>query len=223
MKRPKTSVIYDLDGTIADTERFHLEAWAVTAEKYSLLIPPSDIHLSSLGTSTLSTLRVLFPDLEESLREEIASFKFATLTSLIENSKVELMPGFYETWKSLPALGLNIGICTAARAANVLALEKSGGQIGEILTSLGGEIVSKEMCEKGKPCPDPLLLAIKLAGAKRTEEVVYVGDAPADRECARRAGVEYVHFGTVTHSHSSSSPVIQDHRELLGILEKSYQ
>lgn len=218
MNRLKTSVIYDLDGTIADTEKFHLEAWAVTGRKYGLPASPLEIHSASLGTSTLSTLKVLFPDLGESHRAEIAAFKFASLISLIENSNVQLMSGFYETWKCLVSKGINLGICSAARTENIMALKKSGGEISEVLASLDGKIVSKEMCSRGKPSPEPLLMTVGLVGATRAEEVLYVGDAPADQECALRAGIDYLHFGSLP-APMSPSMIIQDHRELLGILK----
>jgi phosphoglycolate phosphatase-like HAD superfamily hydrolase len=47
---------------------------------------------------------------------------------------------------------------------------------------------------RGKPAPDPILLALTDLGVDPAD-AVYVGDMPVDQEAAHRAGVPYVHAG----------------------------
>jgi beta-phosphoglucomutase len=211
------AVVYDLDGTIVDTEKFHLQAWELTSGEFSLGISGERIHRASLGISSEKTLTALFPSLEPRHRSAIASRKFRTMLRLMEDEEVELMPGFYAIWEKLRSAGMPVGICTSARKENVLALTKTKGLLSEILKNLEGRVVWKESCARGKPFPDPLLETLRRVGSPHPSSVVYVGDAHADFLCAHAAGTQYLHFTTPNTPPPPHLPpsvrVITDHRE----------
>jgi len=188
------AVIFDLDGTIADTECFHRQAWEITTQNYKLGILGEEIFKASLGISSIKTLQRLLPESWHAQIPEIAESKFQTTMDLMRDQEIRIMPGFLETYSALLDRNVQVGICTSARAENVIALLESKGSLPDILRSLQGRIVWKEMTDLGKPAPDPLLLAMTLLGSPAADEVVYVGDALADYTCAQSVGTYYYHF-----------------------------
>jgi len=53
--------------------------------------------------------------------------------------------------------------------------------------------VGNESYKHAKPCPDPILVALKESGyLDKKDQVVYIGDAKQDQLCAEAAGVDYI-------------------------------
>lgn len=213
------AVIFDLDGTIADTECFHREAWELTSKAFALGIPGEDIFRTSLGISSTKTLKQMLPESWDNQIPEVAEYKFQTTMRLLQGSEIRLMPGFEETYAQLCENNLSIGICTSAREANIQALMASRGKLPEILRALEGKIVWKEMTVSGKPSPEPLLLTMRVLGSPLPASVLYVGDAAADYTCSQSAGTQYLHFAEDDKNLPSELmgkvTSISDHRRLL--------
>jgi beta-phosphoglucomutase-like phosphatase (HAD superfamily) len=216
------AVIFDLDGTIADTECFHREAWNLTSNTYQLGISGEELFVASLGISSVKTLKQMLPECWNDRISEVAEYKFKTTMDLLEGNEVRLMPGFEETYDRLSENNIKIGICTSAREANIRALLASRGKLPEILQKMEGKIVWKEMTNLGKPSPQPLLLSMNMLGVSVPKFVLYIGDAVADFACAQSAGTGYLHFAA-DRAHSPEAltgrvKVIDDHRQLLDLL-----
>src|SRR4030042_395342 len=88
-----------------------------------------------------------------------------------------------EVLETLSGRGFSIGIVTrGCHAYAVRALETTG------LLPFVDLILGSDDTANPKPDPEPLLYAMSILHAKRSE-VVMVGDSAEDSECARRAGV----------------------------------
>src|SRR5690606_23280337 len=63
-----------------------------------------------------------------------------------------------------------------------------------LVEMLGASFVTVRTPEavRGKPAPDPLMLAMVDAGVDPAD-TIYVGDMAVDQQAARRAGVAYAH------------------------------
>ncbi len=217
------TIIYDLDGTIIDTEQFHIKAWTVTAQEYSLGYSGEHIYAASKGISSKKTLENLLPQDRYAIIPQAAESKFQHMMRVMENEPVSLLAGFEETFAQLQQYGVKIGICTSARKENVNALQQNkSSPISEILRSLAGKIAWKEMFNQGKPSAEPLLLALNLVDST-PQNALYIGDAVADYGCAKNASTEFVYFcpqGTSPEKEIPESvPRIQNHPELLGLIK----
>jgi len=218
-----SGIIYDLDGTIVDTERFHREAWELTSREYGFGLSGEQLYFASKGISSKKTLERCLPLELHGFIDQAAEAKFRSMIHLMEHAFIELLPGFMETYEALRADKLSVGICTSARQENVEALRQNKtSSISSILESLVGKVAWIEMYKEGKPAAEPLLLTCQLIGVDKGN-VLYVGDALADYKCAQNAGVHFVYFcgenATPDEKIPSTVQRIMDHRELIELLE----
>jgi pyrophosphatase PpaX len=220
------AVIYDLDGTIIDTEQFHRRAWELASREYGLGFSGEEIYHASKGISSKKTLeRILPPELPERGRiiSDAAEAKFRYMMGLMEQGDVELLPGFMETFDALQQYNLPLGICTSARQENVEALQRNrNSPISRILESLAGKVAWKEMFSNGKPSAEPLQVTLQMMGNLPPERAVYVGDAHPDYLCAHNAGTQFVYFCEnllqKVKEMPETVPTINDHRGLLALI-----
>ena len=212
------AVIYDLDGTIIDTEKLHQNAWELTSQEYSLGFSGEEIYVASKGISSKKTLETILPQERYDIIASAAEAKFRYLMRLTENDPIEVFTGFMDTFEVLRKNNIRIGICTSARKENVDALQQNrSSQISYVLDSLQGKVVWKEMCREGKPAAEPLLLTLNMVGVNAAQ-ALYVGDAIADYQCAQNANVkDFVYFcsGEPDSKIPVDVPQINDHRKLL--------
>ncbi len=222
-----SAVIYDLDGTIIDTERFHQEAWELTSQEYGFGLSGEQLYLASKGISSKKTLEKVLPVERHPIIDQATEAKFRYMMELMEHEQIGVFPGFSETFEMLrgyvvPGFHFPLGICTSARKENVDALQRNKNSfISLVLQDLSGKVAWKEMYKEGKPAAEPLLLASRLVGVD-VKNVLYVGDALADYQCAQNAGAAFVYFcgenATPDGKIPSSVPRIKDHRELMELL-----
>ncbi|MEE1822820.1 HAD family hydrolase [Streptomyces sp. BE20] len=173
-------VVFDLDGTLADSWSLHLRCLrrsvaAVGSDR------PSGARLAAAQRPTdLETLAALVP--AELLAGAARAYDLALREELAgATSPVPPMPGARELVGLLRAEGLVLGICTGrSRAHARLLLDACGLPLD--LT------VAREDAARPKPAADGLLLALRRLGLA-PEEAVYVGDSPADARQGAAAGV----------------------------------
>jgi 2-phosphoglycolate phosphatase len=179
-------VLFDLDGTLVDSAPdLHDALSALCAE--SARPPPSPAatrRVVSLGSRALlaSALGPLPDDPEayEALRR-----RFLTLYAATAYGRTSWMEGVPELLSALGMLGHRWGIVTNKPAALTKAVlaRLDVGRFPPPAAVVAGDTLSQR-----KPDPAPLLYALRTAGAD-PREGLYVGDAAADIEAARRAGL----------------------------------
>ncbi|MGW1194397.1 HAD family hydrolase [Streptomyces sp. NPDC002536] len=173
------SLLLDLDGVLLDTRPVMKEAWRAVQQRHGLDVPfeQYEQHLGRPFDDIMSRLGV--DDADEVVHRTYseASKAVAYLARPFE--------GVEEVLHTLVARGWLLGVVTSKsldRAAPLL------GQLGcpfRAVRAAGGP-------GRGKPAPDPLLLALVDLCADPVQ-ATFVGDMAVDHEAARRAGVAYVH------------------------------
>lgn len=174
------TVIFDFDGTMADTNDVVVNSWQHTYKTYLGHEVPREVIMESFGEPLEITMKKVFPNEDqEEVIECYRSYQRDVFTEVID-----LFPGIYELIVALKKGGFKIGIVTSRiKATTRGAVEKFG------LADYIDNIVSCEDTTSHKPNPEPVLLALKNLGAK-TEEAVMVGDSIFDILCAKNAGVK---------------------------------
>ena len=180
---PLRAVLWDLDGTLMDSQQNHWLAWQATmvAEGHLLTY---DQFLASFGQRNDVVLRGFFgPRLTDDQVMRIADAKEARYRELLRGDGADLLPGVRQWLSRLGTEGWRQAIASSAPRANVdTALAVLG--IGDCFEA----IVAGEDVRHGKPDPEVFLLAASRLGV-RTRQCVVVEDAPAGLEAARRAGM----------------------------------
>lgn len=180
-----TTVLFDLDGTIADTNEVILQTIAGTLEMSTGRSWHREEILPHWGIRLRDQLLILHPeiDLERAVpfyrrlyleRHRTLLAEFSGVRSLLEQLRID---------------GYHLGVVTSKKASSA---QLTLGDIGyEEFFSL---LVADEDTERHKPYPDPLLVAIERLGVSALE-AIYVGDNPDDITAARAAGMGAVAVG----------------------------
>ncbi len=216
MPKIKT-VLFDLDGTLADTAPDLAGALNYVLKKHHYEPLPYDTirPYVSHGGVALTTLGFgkEHPDFDTLYQELLQHYK-----NNIAN-ETTLFPGMNELLLELEKNNINWGIVT----------NKPGWLTEPLLdalnlTSRAAAIVSGDTLEQRKPHPAPIFHACELAGSK-AEECLYVGDAERDIEAGNRAGMPSIValFGYIAESDTpeqwGAHASIQCPQDIIGIID----
>jgi len=176
-------IIFDCDGTLADTMPSHYEAWMAVLDRYSLQM--SEDRFYALGG--WPTLRVAELLIRESGREVDAH--------RLSHEKEELFTEMLHLVRPIEPVAevvrahrgqLPLAVATGATRPICEQILEKIGLAGSFLT-----IVSSEDVHHHKPAPDVFLEAARRIGVDPAHCRVYEDTDPGI-EAARRAGMRYV-------------------------------
>lgn len=177
------NILFDLDGTLLDTNRLILESWRHTHQRFRNTDFDEAQILSTFGEPLLITVANLFPDIPQ---EETVSAYREYQTGRFEEM-LDIFPGVQEMLFTLFEKGYKLGVVTSRlRASSYRGLEKYG------ILPYFSCVITADDCEKYKPDPEPINRAL-LQMNIRPEETVMVGDSMFDIKCAQNAGVRSVY------------------------------
>jgi HAD superfamily hydrolase (TIGR01509 family) len=180
MTATRPAVLFDLDGTLLDTNYFHSVSWWYALREAGEDIPMSRIHpLIGMGSDQL---------LVDLLGEERKGLS-------------DLHAKYYKPFKKdLHAFpkGAELMAQVARRGAQVvLATSSKEEDLDQLLEALAAdedvidEIVHGDMVGSSKPAPDIFAVAMERLGLG-AEQTMVVGDTRWDIEAAAKLGVEVV-------------------------------
>ena len=180
------AVLFDLDGTFADTAPDLARALNVMRAARNLPPVPLEATRSVTSTGARGLLRVGFGMAPE--HPEYAAMRDEFLTIYTKNLCVEtrLFPGMSELLDGIEARGMKWGIVTnkVERLAKPLIEQLALG-------ARCGCVVGGDTAGVTKPHPAPLLAASRLLGIA-PDLSVYVGDDLRDVEAGRAAGMKTI-------------------------------
>jgi beta-phosphoglucomutase len=180
------AVLWDLDGTLVNSEEYHWQSWrdALAPEGLSITY---DQFLGSFGMKNDPIMRQWLGDgytPERSVR--IAEAKEADYRRLAQLHGLTPLPGAREWVARLRAAGWRQAIATSAPRENAEVMLAALG-----MTSLFDAVVVAEDVSHGKPDPEVFVTAAARVGVPPSRAIV-VEDAAAGIEGARRAGMKSV-------------------------------
>jgi HAD superfamily hydrolase (TIGR01549 family) len=178
--------IFDVDGTLIDSNDFHAEAWQKAFEKYDKKIPFDKLRPQiGKGADTLLPEFLTEKEIEE-FGDEIAEIRSKILKNDYR-ARIKAFPKVRELFEKIKAGGGRIALASSANEDEVEAYKK----IADI-TDLIEKSTSADDAEKSKPEPDIFRAALKLLGNPAPETVLVVGDTPYDAEAAAKAKLKIV-------------------------------
>jgi beta-phosphoglucomutase len=183
--------IFDLDGVIVDTAKFHYLAWKNLAD--SLDIPFSEEKNEQLkGVSRVKSLEKILEwghkILPEAEFESLMSKKNEEYLSYVNQmTKKDILPGVMETLDYLRSNGYAIALGSASKNARLI-LSKVG------LEAYFEEIIDGNEVTKAKPNPEVFLKGIDALGGTPEYAIVFE-DSLAGIEAANTARMTSVGIG----------------------------
>ena len=183
------AVLWDLDGTLADSKEYHWRAWKRAMGAEGMTITQAQF-LASFGQRNDSILdEWLGPEASPVQVERVGNAKEAFYRELVKNEGVTPLPGAAEWVLLLHEEGWRQAIASSAPRLNVKVMHEALGFSGQIDTLVAAEDVTA-----GKPDPEVFLRAAHQLGVPPGRCVV-VEDAEAGIEAARRGGMPSVGVG----------------------------
>ncbi|MEU7580834.1 HAD family phosphatase [Streptomyces sp. NPDC041068] len=181
-----TSVIFDLDGTLVDSEPNYFEASRAllaeyTGREYTWADNESYVGISS--HETLATWKKEY-GIEASHAELLADLDRRYLA--LARAETHVYPEMRKLVERLHEAGVPMAVASGSSRAAIEAILAGTGLDAQLTT-----FVSAEEVPRGKPAPDVFLAAAALLGAEPKDCVVFEDAAPG-AEAARAAGMRCV-------------------------------
>jgi beta-phosphoglucomutase len=185
------AAIFDLDGVIVDTAKYHYLAWKRLANSLGFDFSESDNERLK-GVSRVRSLEILLGfggvTLDEAAKAEAAARKNAWYVDYISNLGAgEILPGAADYLRALRSRGVKTALGSASKNAPLI-LERLG------ITPLFDVIVDGNKVSQAKPDPEVFLRAAAELATPPVSCVVFE-DAEAGIQAALRAGMGVVGIG----------------------------
>ena len=174
-----TTLLFDLDGTLLDTNELIIKSFMHTLDHYYPDRYKREDILPFMGPSLVETFSSIDPERTEEMAQRYISFNMEN-----HDRYVTEFEGVYETINKLKNAGFKLGIVTAKRAETVA--------LGLKLTKLGPffeTVVTLDDVVHTKPDPEPVNKALDFFGA-RPEEAMMIGDNHHDILAGKNAGTQ---------------------------------
>ncbi|SCY50732.1 beta-phosphoglucomutase [Flavobacterium caeni] len=187
----KKAFIFDLDGVIVDTAKYHFLAWQKIAAELGIEFTPE--HNEELkGVSRVRSLDIILQlgkmsasqeDKDRWLKQKNEDY----LSYLVHMDQSELLPGVLHILQFLKDHGQPIALGSASKNARPI-LEKTG------ILPYFDAIVDGNDVTNAKPDPEVFVQAAKLLGIDNTHAIVFE-DSVAGVQAANIAGMTSIGIG----------------------------
>jgi beta-phosphoglucomutase len=180
------AVLWDMDGTLVDSEDYHWSAWRDTMAGEGVVISHEQF-LKTFGQRNDSILPLwLGADVSLQRMQSVGDAKEDLYRKLVHIGGLAPLPGAREWIQRLREEGWRQAIASSAPRENIdVVLEVIG------LAGVFDTVVSAEDVTRGKPDPQVFLTAASRLGADPSCSIV-VEDAAPGIEAARRAGMRSI-------------------------------
>lgn len=183
-------IIFDLDGVLCRTDRYHLAAWRTLAGRLGIALPP-DAAERTRGVGRMESLDIVLGeragDFTREQKRALAEEKNALYREyLAQLTPADAEPLARETLTELRRRGVKLAVASSSRNAPLI-LDKLA------LAALLDAVIDGGMISRSKPDPEVFLKAAA-ALALPPARCAVVEDAQSGIEAARRGGFRAIAY-----------------------------
>jgi HAD superfamily hydrolase (TIGR01509 family) len=186
MSESVTAVLFDVDGTLVDSNYLHAVTWWEAFSQAGYDVAMADIH-RAIGMGSGQMLDKLLPGDRDTDQDDSLRTAHSALYSTYW-SRLRPLRGAADLLRACKKHGLKVVLASSADEPEFNALRAAL----DAEDAIDGATFSGEV-ERSKPAPDLVQVALDKAGVP-ADEAVFVGDTIWDVQAARKAGVRCICF-----------------------------
>jgi HAD superfamily hydrolase (TIGR01509 family) len=184
------AVLFDMDGVLYDSMKNHADTWVGSFRRSGIDFKPEEAYMNEgrTGNGTISLTYKKYLNREATEEEKEAIYR-EKVRLMADAPEAGIYPGMQELVEKLRESGIECLVVTGSRQPTLL---------GKLKNDFGFEsdqIVSGHDVKKGKPHPEPYLIALQRSGHKNSECVV-IENAPLGIQSAKCAGIYTIAVNT---------------------------
>jgi HAD superfamily hydrolase (TIGR01509 family) len=212
------AVLFDVDGTLVDTNYLHATTWWQAFRQYGHTVPMSAVH-RAIGMGSDKLLDHLLPDGRDRADDDAIRLAHTALYAQFW-SRLAPFDGAADLLRACAGRGRRVVLASSAAVPELAALRAALDADDAVDAATSASEVGES-----KPAPDLVELALERAGVP-AGRAVFVGDTRWDVEAAGRAGMRCVCVLTGGWSReelrtAGAAAVYDDPRALLAGLDAS--
>ncbi len=185
------AILFDLDGTLTNTDPLHFRAWQDTLADYGLSLDQAGYNQHISGRENAAITRDLLPQLSAAEGEQLAAAKEARFRDRAE--QLERLTGLDRMLHWCTAHQLQRAIVSNAPRANAEFMLQALD-----LTAIFPVVVLGEDAPRAKPDPAPYQLALQELGVA-AEQAIAFEDSPSGIRSATGAGLTTLGVASTHH------------------------
>ncbi|HEU4846820.1 MAG TPA: HAD family phosphatase [Rubrobacteraceae bacterium] len=160
------ALLFDLDGTLAETDSLHLPTWVDALEPYGVEVDEEFYRDRISGRSTAEIVRELLPELTDEQGRSIGDAKEASFRK--RSFELDPLPGLEDFIERGRKRGMWIALVTNAPVENVEAI-----LLALNLRDYFDTVVLADEVEAVKPDPAPYIAALEKTGVPAEEALAF--------------------------------------------------
>mgnify|MGYP004499687297 CR=1 FL=1 len=180
------AVLFDVDGTLVDSNDLHAHAWAEAFRQFGVEVPLAAIY-TQIGKGGDNLIPALLPpDVVQQQQAAIEAYR-SELFQRDYLPRVVPFAGVRPLFERLAGDGIRILLASSSRQAEVSHMISLLG-----VEDLVDDFTSKDDVEHSKPCPDIFEAALRKVAPVGADRAIAVGDSPWDVKAAAGAGLRTI-------------------------------
>lgn len=211
------AVIFDMDGTLLDTESISIKSWKQTAEKFHFTIT-DDILFSLIGRTRQEQQSIFDTFMPKDIQGEAIAFHNQNKKAMKRRDGVPQKTNLKALMKDIREMGYRLALATSEQKEEV-AYNLQETQIADVFEV----IVCAGMVKRGKPEPDIYLKTAKDLNL-RPQDCLVVEDSFSGVRSAYRAGMDVVmipdKLAPDEELHPLCTYILEDLSALLALLKR---
>jgi HAD superfamily hydrolase (TIGR01509 family) len=197
---PLSALLFDLDGTLLNTNELHARAWQRALDSQGFRVPDGRIvmEIGKAGEQVVPSL--VGEEAEAHHGDALRDAQGEAYRKIVRGGDMDIFPGVEALLEACRERGLQTALVTGSGADDLdVVLDVVEESAGVDLAASFDVLVTGDDAEAGKPAPDPVQAAAGKLGTT-PGQCALVGDTPYDAQAARRAGA--VGLGVLTGVHA---------------------
>jgi HAD superfamily hydrolase (TIGR01549 family) len=206
-------VIFDVDGTLVDSNDAHARAWVDAFADHGITVAYESVR-RAIGMGADKLMPIVAGLQEESPKGKLIARRRAEIFQQVWLPQLRPFPRTRELVERLKDDGFNLAVASSATEEELRPLLTIAG-VSDLITTR----TSSDDAEKSKPDPDIVKAALERTGCP-TDLTIMIGDTPYDVEAALRAGIRIVAFECGGWGRAELQGASEVYRDASDLLEK---